>query len=595
MKQVTRWLERYLAMEGITDEEHARVVRAGFVIAVVAMLLRVIFWVYTHRYWEDALITCLHSENLASGLGMTHVRSGEPPLHGFTSPLSVLVPLIGDLMHVGFGVEFLKLVSMFAGALTVLYVLAIGLHRSVRLPGPLILLVMGYVGFEHHQILWGMSGMETQLSTLILLMSVYYTIAWKPVYLGVSLGLCMLVRPDYAFWCLIVGVYILFKDYKQFPKIVAIALALYLPWIAFTLVHYGSPVPNTIIAKGLGYPKWWDKVDAINFFTLKRHTWIMLAEQLHVMLGPIFAGHGASIHIFFSNGPESLVGNLMFAFAVIGTLAILFRRQWTLWPLAGCVVVYSLYYVYLVPVIFGWYKVPYLATLLLLSVRGMQSVARLIPGGRVRILLAREDARPPTRLRTGVLAAFTAAYLGLFISVLPVCFLTERQIQQYVENDVRKAAGLYLAEHMKPDEAVGCEPLGYMGYYSRGNVYDWPGLASRTVVAWSKQQRREDRCLENMLKDLQPEYLFLRDLEVLYWFKDTQWLKDQYHVVAVFAIDPAAAKRIRWLDRNIDTAFRIYKRNRPEDVRPYDDSLWPRVPEGPPKAVTPPLTWEPKT
>lgn len=570
----TGFLARRLGLAGFDDERNADIVRVGFLIALVAMLLRAFFWAFTHRYWEDALITCLHAENMASGLGMTHFRPGEPPLHGFTSPLSVLVPLIGDLMHVGFGIEFLKLVSIPAAALTVLYVLAIGLHEKVRLPRPLLVLAMGYVAVEHHQILWGMSGMETQLSVLILLMSIYYTITLRPVALGISLGLCMLVRPDYAFWTIIVGLYVLVREPRQFLRVAGIAVAVYLPWILFTLWEYGSPLPNTIVAKGLGYPQWWEKVPEISFFTIKRHTWMMMAEQIHILLGPTFAGHGAGMHVFFSNGPESPIANVMFAFAVLGTLVIAFRRQWVLWPLAACVVVYAAYYVYAVPVVFGWYKVPFIATLLLLSVRGLQAASSLVP----------------ERFRNPILWGFTTVYLGLFISVLPLTFYTERQIQHYVENDVRRTAGLWLHDHMKPGEAVGCEPLGYMSYYSRGNVYDWPGLASRTVVAWSKEHPNE-RSLEGMLKGLQPEWLFLRDMEVLYWFKDPQWFKDRYHVEAVFQVDPERAKEIRWLDRNIDTMFRIYKKNHPEDARPYPNDTWPTPEEFHGRVMPPPATW----
>ncbi len=563
MESVAKGLGRFLGIDGLDAPEHRGMLRLGLLLAVLAMLVRLLFWAYTQRYWEDALITCLHSENAASGLGLTHVRPGEPPLHGFTSPLSVLVPLVGDLMHVGFGVDFLKLVSIPAAGLTILFLLGLGLHPGVRLPPAPLALVMGYAAFEHHQILWGMSGMETQLSTLILLMSLYYTAAWKPVPLGITLGLCMLVRPDYGFWTVIVGVYGLFREPKALLKIVPIALAVYLPWIAFTTLYYGSPIPNTIIAKGLGYPKWWDKMDALNLFTLKRHTWMVLSEQLHVMLGPTFCGHGAGMHLFFTKGPESPIGNLMFGLAVLGTLAILVRRQWSLWPLAACVVAYSAYYVFLVPVIFGWYKVPYLVTLLLLSARGLQALGAVVPHAR---------------LRGALLSGFTAAYLALFIGVLPVTFLTEKQIQRDVEDPVRKAAGLYLKARMQPNEAVGCEPLGYMAYYSRGNVYDWPGLASRSVVKWSREHPQPERCLENMLRDLQPEYLFLRDREVLYGFRDISWLRDRYHPIAVFAPEPEKAARIRWLDLNIDTDFRVYEKNSHSAATPSNQVPWPSAP-----------------
>ena len=83
---------------------------------IAAFLLRLFFWVYTRRTWEDALITVLHSENFYHGLGLTHFKIDDPkPLQGFTSPISVLVPLLADRFHVGWGLPFLKLLSLFSG------------------------------------------------------------------------------------------------------------------------------------------------------------------------------------------------------------------------------------------------------------------------------------------------------------------------------------------------------------------------------------------------------------------------------------------------------------------------------------------------
>jgi len=431
-------LSRALGIDAIAAPANRRALNAAVVIAVLAMLVRIVFWVLTNRYWEDALITTLHAENFANGLGLTHHRPGEPPLHGFTSPLSVLVPLVGDLMAapfgaVGFGVDFLKLVSIPAAALTVIYVAGFCAHPDVRLPLPLAVAAMGYAAFEHHQILFGMAGMETQLSVLILVMSLYYAVAWKPVALGVSLGLCMLVRPDYGFWTIVVGGYGLFKAPRDLPKIVALAWLVYGPWIVFTFFYYGSPVPNTVVAKGLGYVHWWQKADAITFDVIKRHVWIAMAEHLHVLLGPTFAGHGSGFHVFFSRGPESWIGNAMFAFAAFGGLAAMLARRWVFMPLLGWCVVYSLYYVFLVPIIFTWYKMPYCLMLLLLSLIGIAYVTDWVA-----------SHTPRARLRT----AFTVLYLGAFLSVLPWTFWTERQIQIHVEKAVRKQAGLYLAERM---------------------------------------------------------------------------------------------------------------------------------------------------
>ena len=560
LQKILAFLQRRLALEGLDREENARIVRLGLLSAVLAIGVRLFFWIYTQRYWEDALITCLHSENLVRGLGLSHFRPGEPPLHGFTSPLSVLVPLIGDLMHVGFGVDFLKLVSLPAAFLSVLYVLAFGIHPKVRLPHPLIAMVMGYVAFEHHQILFGMAGMETQLSILILLMSLYYTVAWKPIPLGISLGLCMLVRPDYGFWTVIVGVYGLFRAPKTLWKVVAVAVAFVCALVAVHHVVLWLPYPphhhrqrarlRQMVGQGRRGQSGRYQTTGLDHDggTPARHA--RAPPSMDTALACTFSGPGV---------PKALSANLMFCFAALGGLALLVKRQWALWPLLAFVFIYSLYYIFLVPVVFPWYKTPYLALLLLLAARGLQAAIGVIPFPKGRFWTA---------------TAFTTAYLALFIGVLPLTFLTERQIQHYVENDVRKPAGLYLADHMQPDEAVGCEPLGYMGYYSHGNVYDWPGLNSRAVVAWSKAHP-DNRCLEEMLKGLRPEYLFLRDVEFLYWFKDVSWIRADYYPVGVFKIDPEAAKKIRWLDRNMDTDFRIYKKKHAEDTVPYDAVPWP--------------------
>lgn len=585
MERFAHILTRGLGLDGFDAPENRAAVRAGLALAALAMLLRIVFWTVTNRYWEDSLITCLHSENFAAGLGLTHVRPGEPPLHGFTSPLSVLVPLVADMVRIGLGLEFIKLVSIPAAALTVVYAVALGIHPSVRLSTPLTLMVAAFLAVEHHQILFGMAGMETQIATLILVMSFYYTVAWKPLPLGISLGLCMLARPDFAFWTVIAGGYGLLHDRKRlFTVVIPVALALYLPWIVFTTLYYGSPVPHTIIAKGLGYEKWYDVPGALTAGGLLMQTWTVLGKQLLVMLGPTFCGHGGSIQAFLSfgetspvgmtvawqggallspsSGMASPVGLFMGAFALAGALLCATRRRRALWPVAGFAAVYSFYYVYLVPIAFTWYKMPYVAALALLAAAGLDAALSRLPA--------------PWRLRTQ--AAVAAAWVGLFAAVLPWTFLTERQIQRDIENPVRRAAGEYLRDRMKPDEAVGGEPLGYMGYHSRGNVYDWPGLDSRTVVEWSKRTPQTRRSLENMLRELKPEYLFLRDAEVLYSFQMPTWLRINYHPVAAFLVDPEKAKRIRWIETSMDVQYRIYKKNRPDDPKPYDQSLWPAAP-----------------
>src|SRR4051794_4994836 len=53
-----------------------------------AVAVRIFFWAYTQRRYEDALITLTHAVNAVDGLGLTH-HPGEGRVHGFTSAVSV--------------------------------------------------------------------------------------------------------------------------------------------------------------------------------------------------------------------------------------------------------------------------------------------------------------------------------------------------------------------------------------------------------------------------------------------------------------------------------------------------------------------------
>ena len=516
-------------------------------IVLAAMALRVFFWVYTGRLWEDCLITTLHSENFWRGLGLTHWRPGQPPLHGFTSPLSVLIPLAGDAFHIGAGIAVQKALSVLAGGAAVFFACAWARHRLVGLSAPATVLVMGYLAFEHHQVLFGMAGMETQVVTAILLATLYFTAAFRPVPLGICCGLCMLGRPDFAFWVAIVGLYILVRDRRAFLQVAAAAAAVYLPWILFTTLYYGSPVPNTILAKGMGYHLWWQR-DDLSFAIFKREivdrvTGTYFFNTLFQPLGPGFAGHGTHFRAVIPDG--GWVSNIMTALAVVGAAAALIRRQWVWAPPIAFLLVYAGYYLFLVPYVFAWYLVPFSAMVVLLSARGLDELARLVP-------------RP--RGRGWATSLFVIAYLALIVGVLPVTIHAERNIQRYVENAGRKELGLYLHETLQPGQWIGCEPLGYTGYYSRRPVYDWPGLASRRVVAFQREHP-DRRTMHDMLIHFAPAAIVLRPHEYNRWPENAHaWLDRNYRLDREFIVPATARRSIFLVAANQDLHFMVFRK-----------------------------------
>lgn len=510
-------------------------------IAVVAMIVRVVFWGYVDRVWEDGLITVLHAENFWRGLGLTHFHNGQGPVHGFTSPLSVLVPWLGEAFGEGRGLQFFRLVSTVASAATVVYTYALCRHRVLDLPVALAGAAAGYMALEYQQILWGMSGLEAQLVVLILLMSCYHLCnrSERDVrFLGVLLGACMLARPDMLFWCAIAGLCVLHRSRREFATVVVIGCAVYVPWLVFAHVYYGSFIPNTIHAKEAafgGYPLPHSLADILRLDKLK---------SIFTPLGPSFGGYGTGFQLFADRGWLSVAVAVL---AFIGAGTLLGRRQSAGVAIALFFLAYTAYYLYLVPIVFGWYLVPLCGVSVVLAGVGFQAIGR------------RWHVR--TTGRVGRL--IPALYVVLLAALLPMEFRTERQIQRYVEDDVRKAMGLYLREAMQPEQTVSLEPLGYVSYYSRRDVYDTPGLANPKVVAFYKTLPRQERNLYRLVEHFQPDFVVLRpgDVSMEYgYFLAHDWFRTLYGSDRAFVADPEKLRHMWRSGASYDVKFVVFKR-----------------------------------
>jgi hypothetical protein len=519
------------------ERAHRYVVAALMILAVG---VRLFFWAYTDRVWEDALITVLHSENAVHGLGLTHVQEDGKVLQGFTSPLSVLVPLAGDLIRPGFGLSLIKLVSALCGAIAVWLGVAICLR--LRLPIVVSWMAGAFLALEHHQILWGMAGMETQMVVCCYLFAFLCYIEGRTVGTGIALGLCMLARPDAA---LLVAILLAFEAWRSLQlgnlarmiTIGACAAAVFLPWLAFTTWYYGSPVPNTIVAKSLGYGMPFDQL-AGEPFLVKVGQFAGKVATTFCSLGPVWGGNGTGFLHLPDYFAISIAAFLMLA---IGGLVGLWRRDLAVLPMYTFAAAYAFYFTFFVPRIFGWYVVPVVAVSAIGVAYGLTQACGLI---------ADKD------LQRRVIRVVAAAYALSIAASLFITFPAERKVQQFVENHGRKQLGIYLGSVMKPGERVGIECLGYVGYYSHRTVYDFPGLCSRTVTNFLKAHPGQ-RTLVGMWEGLRPTYIAARNKEVE---RAKPWLQRDYELVKVFKIPDDEVAQLYRGDRNMDLQFNLFRK-----------------------------------
>jgi hypothetical protein len=516
-----------------------------------AFLLRLVFWVYTGRIWEDALITVLHSENFYHGLGLTHFRIDDPrPLHGFTSPISVLLPLVADRFHVGWGLPFEKLVSLIAGPVTVWFGYRILRDYLAPFSRAAAVLGAGYLAIEHQQILWGMAGMETQIATAILLASIYFLFSGNLTASAIMSGLCLLARPDFILWTAVATVATAYtsyrrKDFRPMLTFVALVSVVYGPWLIFTTLYYGSPVPNTIVAKNLGYVGFWETASSVQELLAGAVKVFLL--KISLPLEPVFGGNGA--------GFIPLIQGFWLAAICLGVIAIGFvfeviRRRWRFWPIYAFAALFATFLTFRAPIVFEWYAAPLCAVFALLLAKGVADITGLLPKG------------------SGALVAWlvTAAYLAAFAAVLPTTIPAERNIQELVENKVRKAIGIYLS-HTPLETTIAGEPLGYIGYYSRRTYYDYPGLCSRKVVRWLQAHRNPPNGKSNTLEIfayLRPDYIVFRRIEYERGVKapEGDFLLKEYHLEREFSVSPQDRAKLFYPADNFDLDYMLLARNK---------------------------------
>ena len=453
-------------------------------LTVVAVGVRLVFVLFTDRVWEDALITIAHAKNAVAGVGLTH-HAGEGPTHGFTSALSVLIPLAGELVAPDAGLLTLRMASLLAAIAALWF----GWHLAVLLglSGAGRFLVLGFLTFEQNHIFYGMAGMETQVAVAILLAGFTHAIAGNVWRAGTAAGLAVLARPEFL---ILLVPFLLMSAWisvgrRATVQVGAVAGLVAAPWIAFTSLYYGTPMPHTIIAK------------AESFSTLPSPGTpvpeVLLGVVAHFeTLGRTFMPFYADTKVVSAPLPFlalASVASVMIVAILIGLIDARRERPW--WGLGGFLIVYTAYRVVFLPTsYFDWYVPPVTAVAVFFVARGLG------------VMLTGRSSRWMA----------TGAIVALFAMPIPGLMTLERRIQE-VEELVRRPVAQYLSEHVAIGEPVVAEAAGYFGE-SGVLLWDFPGLTSPAALSFTQRIPREDRSVSALVAISRPRWAVLRPREL---------------------------------------------------------------------------------
>lgn len=387
-------------------------------LVLVGVLLLTLAWLelFRGRFVDDAYIAMRYADQLAGGGSWGLIQ--DRPSNTATSPLGVLVLALAGLV----------LPDLVTGVLVAtamqLVVLGWALVRLCRRLGlgtwPA---VAGYLALAVNPLLLSTLGLETVMYAALIAVALaeYADERWDA--LAVALGLLALTRPDGAV-LLVVLLAVLGGGLRRRLRVLAVFLAVQLPWLGYSTLVLGSPVPDTLLIKTGPGPWGGSAFSSGPGLYLDAYPLATVASLALVVLVPL-----------------CLLWSGRRAGRVVGVLA------------AYGLLHYGAYSLLAVPP-YHWYYASQVVTVALLGALGLGFLRRALPGPRATAAVAAACLLPLAG--TGLLMARDG---------LPAAepFVHSN----WATPDRYREIGLWLAANVEPDAVVALEgELGTLAYYS---------------------------------------------------------------------------------------------------------------------------------
>jgi len=485
----------------------------AWMVFLLGALPAIAFALFTQHAWEDWYITYRAGKNLANGYGLVFEHG--QVLHTFTSPLNVLVPaffswLTGNDDMVLWLYRVLGAVLLGASAVCVLRVVrAQGYALWVAVCALLWLAIDGKI------IDFTINGQEAGFMVFFLALTLLALVEQRTLLLGVAWAGLMWSRPDSFVYIGALGLgYGWMRLLQQqdtwqglvlrYVKAALVAALLYAPWLLWTTWYYGTPVPHTVVAKGLdGHLSVTGLLQSLLLFP-----WTSLVQvtALNYAFMPSY---------FVMGGWPDALALLARGLAWFAAMAWLLPRVSPFVRMLSLVTFLTGFYLEHVAPFYPWYYPPLgFFSILTLSAL-LQQCWQALPSWQ--------------RGLRWVSASIVAIWL-----LVTVAMAWQVRVQQTViEEGLRKPLGLWLREQAGNErQTVFVECLGYIGFYSGLKMYDYPGMSSPEMVA-ARRVVGEDWV--QLIRYLQPDWLVfrLREAQLVYQV-DPALLEQVYQEAAVF-------------------------------------------------------------
>ncbi len=456
---------------------------------------------------DDPYITFRYAENFAAGKGLVY-NEGQRVL-GTTTPLFALilgcVELLGLHASIPETAAYSNLVFHAAATLVALLYLTSLLAGSRVQPRVLSLLFFLLITTLHPAFTTLMFGMEVGLVILLSVCSLQLLAARRLSWLALTLVLLLATRIDAVIFVSLVLLSLLVgsPDVPLRSKLRTLGLfaALAALLVASTTAYFGSPIPNSILAKNLVFREFG-------------------AGGYGAPISEFAAILGADV---FWGSAEQRVLALLF---VAGTVHAVRRRLQGMLVAAASVVGYWLLLVgFKVTTSGNWYTPQYMLLYTMVCSLGCFALLELLAAW-VRRRAPGSSGGIRERIVAGIVAATLAAAIAV-PGTLGLARRAEMLREVFPPEDPMICLGRTLRSLSRSTGGVALVgDIGKIGYYSHARILDLNGLVSPEVFAYY----RDGSGVPGIIQGELPRYIAAYDATVLASeTRDSNVSRTQYH------------------------------------------------------------------
>ncbi|MBI3785042.1 MAG: hypothetical protein HY270_16755 [Deltaproteobacteria bacterium] len=418
---------------------------------------------------DDAFITLRYARSLAEGNGFAY-NLGQPVL-GTTTPLFALLVAF---LHTLIGVDYTTLafaIAVIAHAASAVLLAILGARYGHSLAGWVAGLLLAVAPL---MIAVSVGCMETSLFILLTLWVLLPRGGHPALSADVAAALAVLVRPEGV----LTAALHLFRaaGSGRLRRACTVLAAVILPWAAFATYYFGSPVPNSVVAKWRIRGSSSGMIEG--FWNAMASTFLGFDTMFMRLTEPlVWQLWGLRIVIPYPLLLLNLASGLLLLSAGVAGMRYLWRHNMG----RGLIFFTSAYvglYVITGPVFFAWYAAPILPLVNLAAAIGVAEILK-------RRISAVGFRRAAAAIITAAALALAAGQSLRMTSAWP----DEREVHY------RRIIEWLGPLAQSPSTLIAAMEVGAPGYYSRARMLDLCGLVSPEMA---------DRSIAQAIEQFQP-------------------------------------------------------------------------------------------